>query len=113
MSPKVVRVLAMGVFFVIGIPGMIVASITDNSGAAVTFGLIAVAAALALLAVTAVTTPRIPPDVVSSAGSTPFDEAEAEALEQQVRSLVTSGTDEAQLRELVRSAVRMSRRTPA
>ncbi len=103
----------MATFFVVGIPGMIVASINDNSGAAVTFGLIAVAAALALLAVTAVTTPRLAPDVMTETTSTPVDEAEAEALEAQIQALVVSGVDEEAVRDLVRSAVHMTRRSPA
>ena len=88
---------------------MVVASINDNSGAAVTFGLISVAAASALLAVTAVTTPRLPPDVMTRTEA-PVDEAEAEALEAQIQTLVESGVDEDALRDLVRRAVHMARR---
>ncbi len=103
----------MVVFFAVGIPGMIVASINDNSGAAVTFGLIAVGAALALLAATAVTTPRLAPDTLASTAAPAVDEAEAEALEAQIQTLVSSGVDEDALRDLVRRAVHMARRSPA
>ncbi len=99
----------MTVFFVVGIPGMIVASINDNSGAAVTFGLIGVGAALALLAATAVTTPRLAPQTMGSIEPPPVDEAEAEELEAQIQMLVSSGVDEDALRDLVRRAVRMAR----
>lgn len=102
----------MAVFFLVGIPGMIVASINDNSGAAVTFGLIGVGAALALLAVTAVTTPRLSPQVMGSTEATPIDEVEAEALEAKIAALVQSGVDEEALRDLVRRAVHMARRSP-
>ena len=101
----------MAVFFAVAIPGMIIASINDNSGAAVTFGLLAAAAALALLAVTAVTTPRLPPDVVGRNGTGQASEAEAEALEARVQALVAAGVDEDELRDLVRRAVRVARGT--
>jgi len=113
MSPKVMRVSAMAVFFAVGIPGMIVASINDNSGAAVTFGLIGVGAALALLAATAVTTPRLPPQAMGRTEALAVDEAEAEALEAQIQTLVSSGVDEGAVRDLVRRAVHMARRSPA
>ncbi len=103
----------MAVFFAIGIPGMIVASINDNSGAAVTFGLVGVGAALALLAATAVTTPRLAPQAMGHLETPVIDETEAEALEEQIQTLVSSGVDEAALRDLVRRAVHMARRSPA
>ena len=61
MSAKAVRVAAMVVFFGVGIPGMIVSSINDNTGAGVTFGIIGAVAAIVLLAVTTVTTGRLSP----------------------------------------------------
>jgi hypothetical protein len=115
MSPKAVRIAAMAVFFAIGIPGMIVTSINGNAGAAVTFGLLTVPFVLVLLAVTAVTTGRLPPTEMSAPpaggpapGST-LDEEEAEALEARVHALVARGADEQEVRDLVRSALRMAR----
>jgi hypothetical protein len=117
MSPKAVRVAAMAVFFAIGIPGMIVTSINGNAGAAVTFGLLTVPFVLVLLAVTAVTTGRLSPTEMSAGppslppSGPPLDEAEAEALEARVNALVAKGADEQEVRDLVRSALRMARST--
>jgi hypothetical protein len=113
MSPKAVRVVAMAVFFAIGIPGMIVTSIGGNAGAAVTFRLLTVPFVMVLLAVTAVTTGRLAPTEMAPrdrppAGSS-LDELEAEALEARVHALVAKGADEQEVRDLVRSALRMAR----
>jgi len=111
MSARTVRAVAMVVFFLVGIPGMIISSINEATGAAVTFGLIAAGAAMILLAVTAVATGRIPPEAVArpsgSTGSIP--EAEAEDLERRVTALVASGAPEDEVRDLVRAALRLSR----
>lgn len=108
----------MAVFFALGIPGMIVASVNDNVGAVVTFGLLTVPFVFVLLAVTAVTTGRLAPTATSGRGGSDsssgaaLDEAEAEALEARVQALVAAGADEAEVRELVRSALRMARSSP-
>ena len=97
MSPRTVRRLVIGVF-VIGIGGMIAGSIADNNGFAITFGLITAAAALGLILVTAVAPPGV-------------DDASAALVEEQVGQLVAAGADESQVRELVRRAVNLGRRS--
>ena len=116
MSARVVRAVALGTFFLFGIPGMIISSINDNTGAGVTCGIIGAIAAIVLLAVTAATTGRIPPTAVSAPGTDPrragapaAGEAEAEALEDKVATLVAAGADETQVRALVGDAVRLGR----
>ena len=53
MDPKILRRLVL-VVFVGGIAGMIVGSIADNNGIAITFGLITAVAAICLMLVTSV-----------------------------------------------------------
>ena len=73
----------------------------NNAGFVLSIGLVIVFAAVALLTYAAVTAKdRIEP----------FDDAHAEALEQQVQSLVQSGAPEEQVRALVRDAMRVGRR---
>ena len=79
---------------VAGIAGMIVSSIADNSGAALTFGAMTAVAVLVLIAVTA-------------AGPRPPTEADAAALERSIHELVAAGADEEVVRELVRRARRL------
>ena len=79
---------------VCGIAGMIVSSIADNSGAAVTFGVITANAVLVLIAVTA-------------AGPSPPTEEDAARLEQRIQDLVAAGADEDAVRDLVRQARRL------
>ncbi len=117
MSPRTVRRLVIGVF-VIGIGGMIAGSITDNNGFAITFGLLTAAAALGLILVTAVAPPgSLAPDGARGArpaGQTdaaPVDDAAAARVEEQVGQLVAAGADEGQVRELVRRAVDLGRRS--
>jgi hypothetical protein len=93
MSPRAVRLTVIAVC-VCGIAGMIVSSIADNSGAAVTFGIVTAVAVLVLIAVTA-------------AGPRPSSEAEAARLEASIQDLVASGADEAAVRDLVRDARRL------
>ena len=93
----------MIVVFVLGIIGMIVGSVRDNNGTAITFGIITAMAALGLLLVTA---------VGGSDGFDPqpvFDSEAAEALEGRITALVDAGGDETELRDLVRHAVRLGR----
>ena len=63
MSPRSVRRLVLAVF-VAGIGGMILGSILDNNGVAITFGLITAVAALGLILVTMV----VPADAFSRPG---------------------------------------------
>ena len=83
---------------VVGIGGMVVGSIADNNAVALTFGLIAAAAALCLIVATAV-----------SAEQRSVEEREAEEVEVLVGRLVASGADEATVRDLVGAAVRLGR----
>jgi hypothetical protein len=114
MSPRWIRRL-VAVVWVAGILGMILGSIADNNGVAVTFGLITAAASIGLILVTAAagpgafdpsstrrrdTTPKPAPANVDAAGA---------AVEEQVARLVAGGADEAALRELVRRSVALGR----
>jgi hypothetical protein len=85
---------------VAGVAGLIVTSILDRQGAAVTIGLLTASAVLCLIVATAVgqnPTPR------------PFDEDQAALVEAMVADLLSDGADEAALRSLVREAVRLGR----
>jgi len=86
-----------------GIAGMIVTSITNHNGAAITFGLITAVAILCQMVATT---------VVNEIGAVEPDGA---ALEAQIEGLVAAGADEAAVRDLVRQAVRLgsSRELPA
>ena len=117
MSPRTVRRLVIGVF-VIGIAGMIAGSIADNNGFAITFGLITAAAAVGLILVSAVAPPGSfgPAEPrgfrrSSEPDARPVDEAAAALVEEQVGQLVSAGADEGQVRELVRRAVTLGRRS--
>lgn len=79
-----------------GIAGMIVSSIAEANGAALTFGVITAVAVLVLVAVTA-------------AAPGPVSDADAERLEARIQQLVAAGADEGQVRDLVRDARRLGR----
>ena len=87
---------------VMGIVGMIVSSINDNNGAALTFGLLTTAAVICLVVATAVTRP---------ASGTPVgaEERQAALVETLVEELVAGGADEADVRRLVGESVRLGR----
>lgn len=104
ISAVLVRRLVMAVS-VIGIAGMIVGSVADNNGTAVTFGIITAVAVLGLILATAVggTTADQPARIT--------DEAAAEQLEHDIQHLVADGADEAALRQLVRVAIHLGRRS--
>jgi hypothetical protein len=86
---------------VLGIAGMIVTSITDHNGAAITFGLITAAAVLCSMVATAV-----------AAGGEPTANAPlGEQLEARIAALVDAGADEEAVRSLVGEAVRFGRST--
>jgi len=95
VKPAVVRGVVL-VVFVGGIAGMIVGSIADNNGAAITFGLVTAVAALCLVLTTAITAgrPRLH-----------FDEATASSMERRIEAIVASGANEQAVRDLVREAV--------
>jgi hypothetical protein len=88
---------------VAGVAGLIVTSILDAQGAAVTIGLVTAAAVLCLIVATAVG------DAPRPTAPTSYDEAQAEMVERLVGDLVATGADEAALRCLVREAVRLGR----
>ena len=97
MTPRAVRLVVTAVF-VLGIAGMIVSSIADNAGAALTAGLVTAVAALCLMVATAVAAP----------GRKPAD-ADAVRLEEQVELLVAAGAPEPEVRELIRRARALGR----
>src|SRR3954452_18160815 len=102
MTPRWIRRAVLAVC-VLAIAGMIVASITDHVGTAITFGLIASAALVALILVTAVAGPN------ACGGQPPVDEAAAADLERKIQQLVAEGADENAVRSLVRAAARLRR----
>ena len=99
MSPKAVRRIVVAVC-VLGIAGMIVTSIADSTGGALTFGLVTAVAVLGLILVTAVTGGPVAPE---------GGDALAERVERQVEALVGDGADEDTVRRLVGDAVRLGR----
>ena len=116
MKPRTIRRLVLLVF-VSGIAGMIVGSILDNNGVAITFGLVTAMAAVGLILVTAVA----PPGAFRGHGvaatdddpaSVPDEGADAAgmAIEEQVELLVGRGADEQELRELIRRSIAYGRR---
>ena len=101
MSPRVVRRVVIAVC-VAGIAGMIVSSIADNTGAALTAGLVTAIAVLCLIVATAVT----------GAQGLGVSELLANNVEELVESLVAQGADEEQVRGLVGAAVKLGRSQP-
>jgi len=111
-----------------GIAGMIVSSIADNNGAAMTAGLMTAVAVLCLIVTTAVTTPTGPTgptrltgqtagaaSTAGAAAETGVDgygeaaELAAADVEAAVVEVVEQGADEAAVRDLVGRAVRLGR----
>ncbi|MFM7900190.1 MAG: hypothetical protein ACKO97_14655 [Actinomycetota bacterium] len=102
LAIRVIRVVCT-LCFVGGIAGMIVASLADNNiNAVLTAGIISAIAAIVLLAVSTVSAQR---------RLTEFDDADAEILEHGIRRLTDAGADEHAVRELVRRAIDLGRRT--
>ena len=101
LSPRIVRRVVL-VVFVLGIVGMIIGSIADSNGAAITLGLVTAIAALALVLVTSVS----PPDALAGGGTgRQVDERLAADLESRIEALVADGADEEAVRRLVGRAV--------
>jgi uncharacterized membrane protein (DUF485 family) len=99
---RVIRLVCI-VCFVGGIASMIAASLADNNiGAVLTAGSISAIAAIVLLAVSTVATTQ---------RSVEFDDADAEILETNIRRIVDAGATETSVRDLVRRAVELGRRT--
>lgn len=102
MTPRAVRRVVIGVCG-LGVAGMIVASIADDTGLALTFGLLTAASVACLMVATAVAGP-------GGTASSP-DEVRAERVERLARQLVAGGAEEPLVRALVREAVRLGRGT--
>jgi hypothetical protein len=101
MSALWIRRIVLGIF-VVGIAGMIVSSILDSIGAAITAGLFTAGAVVCLVLVTSVAGPgAFAPPVV--------DEQAAADVERRIADLVAAGADEAEVRSLIRAARRLSR----
>lgn len=111
VSTRAVRRVVMAVCAA-GIAGMIVSSINDNNGAALTFGLVTTVAVVCLVVATAVTRPA---GLAAPAGGTGVgtagspDEIQGALVEGLVADLIRAGADEAAVRGLVREAVRLGR----
>jgi hypothetical protein len=103
IDPRLVRRIVL-VVFVLGIAGMIVGSIRSSNGAAMTFGLITAAAALALVLVSSVS-----PPAPSGAAAPVVDERLAADVEDRIGALVADGADEEAVRRLVGRAVELGR----
>ena len=104
MTPRAVRAVVL-VVCAAGVAGMIVASVLDAEGAALTFGLVTAGAVTCLIVATAV--------AATSARQGVVDEQRAERVEQLVQDLVASGADEVAVRQLVQEASRLRARTPS
>ena len=106
ISPRLVRRCVLLVF-VAGIISMIVSSILDSTGGAITFGLITAVAAITLVLVTSVS----PPGALSKHGtrSPEVDERVAADIEQRVSALTDAGADEDQVRRLVSRSIEFGR----
>jgi hypothetical protein len=111
VTPRTIRIV-VGVVFVGGIAAMIVASIADSNGGALTAGLITAVAALCLILTAALTGPNAS-DAGDGTATLRFDAAGAEALEERIAALVSEGADEKEVRDLVRDAVRLGRSASA
>lgn len=108
LSVRTVRTLALVVCGA-GIAGMIVTSILNHNGAAVTFGLITAVAVLCSMVAKAVAA-----DTERRLGApAPRTEAApddlADLVERQVQVVVGEGADEGSVRQLVGEAVRLGR----
>ena len=101
MTPRALRRIVVGVCAV-GIGGMIASSVAASTGGVLTFGLVTATAVLCLMVATAVSGG-------GATGATPAEEARAARVEDMVARLVAAGADEAQVRALVREAVRLGR----
>jgi hypothetical protein len=101
LSARWIRRIVLATF-VLGIAGMIVASILDSIGGAITAGLITAVAVVCLVLVTTVAGPgAFAPPVV--------DEHAAADIERRIADLVAGGAEEAEVRALVRAARRLGR----
>lgn len=103
LSPRLVRRVVLALCAA-GIIGMIVGSIADRTGVAISFGIMTALAMLGLILVTSVTGPE------AFGGSRPIPEREAAVVDAAIDELIEAGADEAQVRELVRRTLILGRR---
>jgi hypothetical protein len=101
VSPVAVRRVVIGVC-VAGIAGMIVSSIADNNGAALTAGLVTAVAVLCLIVATAVTGQ-------GRVAAESHLELLAADVEDRVAEVVAEGASEERVRALVGAAVKLGR----
>lgn len=102
MSLRMLRTICAAIF-VSGIAGLIISSVAgNNNGVVLTVGITTAVAAIALLAASSVAR-REPIDV--------FEEAKAERLESRMQQLIDAGATETDVRDLVREAIRLGRRS--
>lgn len=105
MSPRTVR-LVVQVVCAVGIAGMIVGSIADNNGVAITFGSVTAIAVLGLILVTSAAGPdAFTRRRTGPGGGPPLDDDTAAEIEHAIRDLVDAGADETAVRDLVRRAL--------
>jgi hypothetical protein len=104
MSPRWIRRAVLATC-ALGIAGMIVASIAERTGAAITAGLITAVAVVCMVLVTAVAGPE-------AFGAPVVDEHAAADVERRVADLVAKGADEPEVRALVRAVRRFERPKP-
>lgn len=105
MSARAIRRIVIAVC-VVGIAGMLAGSITSHIGVAITAGVAAAVGVLCLILVTAAAGPE------AFGAPPPVDEDAAADIERRIGNLVGAGADEADVRSLVRAAVRFGRRSP-
>jgi hypothetical protein len=96
---------------VVGIAGMIIGSVSDDNGLALTFGLVTAAAVVCLMVATAVSTPGTNA-APAGASSRAFDEAQGARVEELIQRLTARGAPEDEVRTLVREAVRLGGNRP-
>ena len=120
MSPRILRRIVWLVF-VAGIAGMIVGSIKESSGGAITAGIVTAIAAVGLILITAVAPPgslakpegRREGDAgvtdADPSTSPVVDERLALDVEHRINELVRQGADEDDVRSLVARAVDLGR----
>ena len=101
MSARAVRLAVIAVC-VGGVAGMIVTSVLNHNGAALTFGLITAVAILCLMVATAVTGGAGIADAANM-------ERLAASVEEAAGELIQSGADELAVRDLIRHSVRLGR----
>ena len=91
---------------VVGIAGMIVTSILNHNGAAITFGLVTAVAVLCSMVATTVAREDHAGGMVPGNGD---GDALAPLVEERIQALVAAGADEMSVRALVGEAVRLGR----